>query len=400
MKLSDFDKCKKGEEGIMMEGLSGWEKELCKIVWRMEIVGKRGRTVPVLLTEDLKQSMDLLKCKREQAGVMNGNKFMFPVQSSLGHIRGSDVLRKHAGLCGASKPEYLRSTRLRKHIGTVAQVMNLRDHEQDILANFMGHDIRVHREFYRLPEQTLQVAKVSKVLLQMEKGNLSSLAGSSLDEIRVEEEEEAPMDEPLHEDVDHEDEVHVGSKKKGSSGQKKNSHHQGEEPTGGDEDVDHDDERHVGSKKKGSSGQKKNSHHQGEEPTGGDEDVDHDDERHVGSKKKGSSGQKKNSHHQGEEPTGGGKASKKASSMSSKHNAHNEEGKRRTRKITKTPWSNDEKMAVVKNFGHCFQTCKLPGKQEIVSVLSSERVLQERTWTNIKDFVRNRLGKKDPLDFI
>ena len=49
----------------------------------------------------------------------------------------------------------------------------------------MGHDIRVHREFYRLPEETLQVAKVSKLLLAMERGELASLQGRNLDDVNV-----------------------------------------------------------------------------------------------------------------------------------------------------------------------------------------------------------------------
>lgn len=40
----------------------------------------------------------------------------------------------------------------------------------DQIATFLGHDIRVRREFYRLPESTLQLAKVSKLLIAMEKG--------------------------------------------------------------------------------------------------------------------------------------------------------------------------------------------------------------------------------------
>jgi len=50
----------------------------------------------------------------------------------------------------------------------------------DQLANFLGHDIRVHREFYRLPESTLQLAKVSKLLMAMEKGKLSDVKGKGL----------------------------------------------------------------------------------------------------------------------------------------------------------------------------------------------------------------------------
>lgn len=44
-------------------------------------------------------------------------------------------------------------------------VLNLNDTEQDRLADFLGHDIRVHRKFYCLPKGTLQLAKISKVLI-------------------------------------------------------------------------------------------------------------------------------------------------------------------------------------------------------------------------------------------
>lgn len=50
----------------------------------------------------------------------------------------------------------------------------------DVLGNFMGHDIRIHREFYRLPEDVLQVAKVTKVLLNLEKGRVTDLVGNNL----------------------------------------------------------------------------------------------------------------------------------------------------------------------------------------------------------------------------
>lgn len=79
--------------------------------------------------------------------------------------------------CGADRPNLLTTTSLRKHIGTICTLLNLRDNELDALATFMGHDIRVHREFYRMPEDTFQVAKVSKVLLQLEKGTIRACKG-------------------------------------------------------------------------------------------------------------------------------------------------------------------------------------------------------------------------------
>ncbi|AWP13761.1 Hypothetical protein SMAX5B_021110, partial [Scophthalmus maximus] len=59
------------------------------------------------------------------------------------------------------------------------------DTDMDQLANFLGHDIRIHREFYRLPEKTLQLAKVSKLLMALEQGRLAEFHGKNLDEIVI-----------------------------------------------------------------------------------------------------------------------------------------------------------------------------------------------------------------------
>lgn len=77
------------------------------------------------------------------------------------------------------------STHLRKHVATLSQILNLKNHELDQVADFLGHDIHVHREYYRLPEATTQLAKISKLLLAMEKGSLTNL-DKSLEEIDIE----------------------------------------------------------------------------------------------------------------------------------------------------------------------------------------------------------------------
>ena len=189
MKISDYLAKHTAECGSQFETiLSEFEKKLCFIMPRIEIEGKRGRTVAVLFPQYVVQSLEILLQTRNQI-VADENQFLFPTvhYGSLSHIRGSDCLRKFSGECGAIAPERLRSTNLRKHIATMSQVMNMKENELDILANFMGHDIRVHREFYRLPEATVQVAKVAKLLMTMEEGGQDLPAGQSLDEIQVDE---------------------------------------------------------------------------------------------------------------------------------------------------------------------------------------------------------------------
>lgn len=113
------------------------------------------------------------------------NDFVFARQSSTGHIRCTDILRKFSTECGAKNPETLRSTKLRKHIATISQVANLKENELELLAQFMGHNIKVHRDFYRLPTDCLQTAKVAKLLIAMENGQQTNITGKSLDDIDV-----------------------------------------------------------------------------------------------------------------------------------------------------------------------------------------------------------------------
>lgn len=73
----------------------------------------------------------------------------------------------------------------RKQIAISSQLLGLKDNELDVLAQFLGHDIRTHREYYRLPNETMQLAKLSKLLLMMDQGTLVEQSGKTLDEILV-----------------------------------------------------------------------------------------------------------------------------------------------------------------------------------------------------------------------
>ena len=165
--------------------LSKTEKALCKEFRIVDIEGKRGKRVPVLLTKNLQNQIDKLLSLRTSVGVTRTNPYVFGRQSTSTPYRSSDCLRKYAHECGAENPTAITSTRLRKHIATMSQVLALRSNELDLLASFMGHNILVHREFYRLPEQTLHVAKLSKLLMAMERGDTVELSGKTLDDIDV-----------------------------------------------------------------------------------------------------------------------------------------------------------------------------------------------------------------------
>ncbi|XP_034082114.1 uncharacterized protein LOC117552648 isoform X1 [Gymnodraco acuticeps] len=181
--------------------LSEVEKKLCRHFSRIVIRGKRGRPVPILLTPKMLCALELLVKYREDCGVLKDNAYMFARPTAMTHFCGSDCIRGFAKTCGAKCPKSLTSTRLRKHAAILSPVLNMTDTEMDQLANFLGHDIRIPREFYRLPEKTLQLAKISKILMALEQGRLAEFHGKNLDEITI-----GPDERVLGSDDDEEEE--------------------------------------------------------------------------------------------------------------------------------------------------------------------------------------------------
>ena len=101
----------------------------------------------------------------------------FFLQSLFCHI----VLHKLAVSSGCKRPELITSTKLRKHLTTVYVVLTVSDEMQDQLAFFMGHDIRIHRQYYRICTGLVQKAKVLQILMNVNTGDISKYRGKSED---------------------------------------------------------------------------------------------------------------------------------------------------------------------------------------------------------------------------
>lgn len=67
----------------------------------VEIRGKRGRKVPVILTPEVKDSIDLLIKTRKAVGIPDENPYVFarPTRQSLQHMSAWDCLRNLATEC-------------------------------------------------------------------------------------------------------------------------------------------------------------------------------------------------------------------------------------------------------------------------------------------------------------
>ncbi|KAF4513828.1 UNVERIFIED_CONTAM: hypothetical protein B566_EDAN014219 [Ephemera danica] len=183
-------------EDELFNDLSEFEQHLVKVMKLAHVRGKQGRKVPILLTEDLYNDILLLIDLRKDYGPDAKNIFLFG-QRGPGekHLRGSPIMRNVALECKAKKPMLLTGTLLRKHIATCCQVLALPEHHLQSIASFMGHHLSVHFQYYRLPQETMQLAKVSKLFLAASTGSVNKYKNMSLDDIVIDPMEEVSVDD-------------------------------------------------------------------------------------------------------------------------------------------------------------------------------------------------------------
>ena len=114
MTISDFNQQHSGNEEDVVNALSPFEKTLCTIFSKIEIIDKQGRTDSVILTDEIKTWLNRLVQTRTDVGVHPDNNFIFArlCYGSQGHIWGRDCLRKFGKDCGAGHQIFLRSTKL------------------------------------------------------------------------------------------------------------------------------------------------------------------------------------------------------------------------------------------------------------------------------------------------
>ncbi|XP_073715809.1 uncharacterized protein [Misgurnus anguillicaudatus] len=223
----------------------------------------------------------------------------------------------------------------------MSQILNLKDNELDQLANFLGHDIRVHRDYYRLPDATIEIAKISKLLLAMEKGTLASFQGKSLSEIEIEDEIDPELDDEEESDEGGEesDSLH------GVNGNRKRVDHV---KSTQDEETE------------SSNGKRKMSPNEPVSSTGKRKMPPNEPVSSTGKRKM---------------PPNDPVSSTEAKS----------------RRIVKRPWTANEVNAVMKHFKVHISKGHLATKAECEQCKAAEDpVLAERTVQNIRDFVRNR----------
>ena len=168
----------------VLSSLKPLEQKLLSRVDLVQIPGKKNRKVPMLITTDCKQAIETLIANRDKVNVPSSNPYCFATRSA-GHLDSWQAMSFICQEASLKQPELVTSTKLRKYNATVSQLFDLNQGELEWLSNHMGHDLNIHKDFYRLHDSTIEIAKVSRLLMAIDTGNAAQFVGKKLTDISL-----------------------------------------------------------------------------------------------------------------------------------------------------------------------------------------------------------------------
>lgn len=169
--IEDYNKKHRVNEDVdlsVYNMLSETEKEAALKYSRIQIRGKLGRIVPVILYDEIICKLKFLLSKRKEADVPDTNPYVFGIPNKGNRMRTLDAcvfIQKFSEQCGAKKPHLLRGTHLRKHIATHSIALQVGEQDREDLAQFMGHHEKIHRGHYRMSLAAREITGVTKFLV-------------------------------------------------------------------------------------------------------------------------------------------------------------------------------------------------------------------------------------------
>lgn len=105
----------------------------------------------MLIHERLLESLNTILQNRSDK--LKNNKYVFAKESedtSIDHYYESyQIIRPYSIKCGVQESDTLRGTLLRKQLATMMYAIDLQDADLKDLANFLGHEMDIHKNYYR-----------------------------------------------------------------------------------------------------------------------------------------------------------------------------------------------------------------------------------------------------------
>ena len=74
---------------------------------------------------------------------------------------------------------------MRKYVATISQLVDMNQTEMGWLAKHLGHDLQIHKDFYRMQDSTLEMAVVGNLLMAIDEGRAHKFKGRNLRDITL-----------------------------------------------------------------------------------------------------------------------------------------------------------------------------------------------------------------------
>jgi hypothetical protein len=132
-------------KGAIFASLTAEEKSYAKDHFLIRVRGKRNRVNDVIVTNSVREAMELLIKMRKEVGVLDTNQFVFAIPYYSTSLNSSTVMKKFIDEFGVANME---TRMIRKFLATIIQAKP-GTVTRDQLARHLGHDEQVHKEFYR-----------------------------------------------------------------------------------------------------------------------------------------------------------------------------------------------------------------------------------------------------------
>lgn len=183
LRLESYQARKKDADEIAVEmvgELTTFERELLKRQEVVEIRGKTGRGVPVILPQDVKRAIAYLADEnvRSKAGIQSCSPYFF-ANSKAGVFRVYDAIKTVAEAAKLKNPSKMRTSNMRKYMATMLQSFDTTENERQWVIEYLGHTMKIHLSYYRQTSDILERVEIAKLLLIQDMGLVSQYRGNS-----------------------------------------------------------------------------------------------------------------------------------------------------------------------------------------------------------------------------
>ena len=171
--LDDFINCDKWKRSEDIERITDPCEKL--LASRLKVIyskGKRKKRAPTLFPGEVQQAIEVLIKNRTKVGVAASNEYLFActTKRSVNPIRGWEVVHEVCLKANLKKPHLVTSTKIRKHMATVLQLLDMNNVEIEWVTEHLGHTQDVHKTWYRQEASTVELTKVAKILIAKDVG--------------------------------------------------------------------------------------------------------------------------------------------------------------------------------------------------------------------------------------